>query len=83
MSDVNRELAELLRDMRHKAGLTRAVLALRLGYAADTTIYQYESGRLAPKPELIGRWAAACGFLASIVVNREDDVGTHTWAVKL
>jgi transcriptional regulator with XRE-family HTH domain len=82
------ELTELLRDMRHHAGLTGTELGKRLGVALSTNggcpqVTHYERGRKLPKPEMIGRWAAACGFHASIHVHGEYEFGPPLWVVRL
>jgi transcriptional regulator with XRE-family HTH domain len=70
--DLNSELTELLRDMRHQAGLTQQQLAQRLGHADASHVSRSENGRSGPKPELVGRWAAACGFHAELVIHTSE-----------
>jgi transcriptional regulator with XRE-family HTH domain len=77
MSNLNSELTELLRDMRHQAGLTQVELGRRMGWIPGINprghethgeISRYEHGKRVPKFELVGRWAAACGYTAELVV---------------
>jgi transcriptional regulator with XRE-family HTH domain len=81
------ELTELLRDMRHEAGLTQSELGKRLGWYIDQRRYdrcanisRYEHGRRNPGLVLIGRWAAACGFDAELVVTHPDG---GRWSIPL
>jgi transcriptional regulator with XRE-family HTH domain len=87
MADLDGELTELLRDMRHQAGLSQSQLGKLLGWYVDRDNYdtcgqisRYEHGRRVPKPGLIGRWAAACGFHAELVVTRS---GAGRWVIEL
>jgi transcriptional regulator with XRE-family HTH domain len=85
VTGLDGELTELLRDMRHQAGLTQSQLGKLLGWwlADDGTcgiVSRYEAGRRVPKAELVGRWAAACGFHAELVVTRP---GAGRWTVPL
>lgn len=82
MGDLHAELTELLRDMRHEAGLSRSQLAQRLGWdpRVQGSVSHYELGHRIPEPELIGRWAAACGYTAELHVY--SDAGS-VWVVEL
>jgi transcriptional regulator with XRE-family HTH domain len=80
MSDLAEQLAELLRDMRHQTGLTQLALAHRLGHADASHVGRCENGHRTPKPELIGRWAAACGYQAELRVHQTPDL---YWLVEL
>jgi transcriptional regulator with XRE-family HTH domain len=81
MTDVNAELTELLRDMRQAAGITQRELSDRLGWTRREKTSEYETGRWIPKLELVGRWAAACGFSAELVVTSP---GTgRPWVIEL
>ena len=78
-------VTELLRDMRQAAGISQSELGRRLYWWTDRdgncgNVSRYENGRRIPKPELIGRWAAACGFTAELVVTRP---GTGRWVIEL
>jgi transcriptional regulator with XRE-family HTH domain len=73
VTDLDGELTELLRDMRHQAGLTQDELASRLGRASRSNISHYETGKT-PQVETIGRWAAACGFHAELRILRPNGV---------
>jgi transcriptional regulator with XRE-family HTH domain len=88
MGDLNSELTELLRDMRHQAGLTQSELSQRLGWASHykgagygcPQVSKYEHGVKVPKWDVLGRWAAACGFHAELVITRP---GAGRWVVPL
>jgi transcriptional regulator with XRE-family HTH domain len=84
MTDLDAQLTELLRDMRHQAGLTGADLANRIGWHGKqrrTVVSNYECGRYIPGLELVGRWAAACGLHAELVITPR---GTGSpWVVPL
>jgi hypothetical protein len=78
MPDLDGELTELLRDMRHQAGLTGGELGVKLNLpanqgASNSYIAAYvdlcERGEHKATFELFGRWAAACGFSAELVVK--------------
>jgi transcriptional regulator with XRE-family HTH domain len=90
MTDLNSELTELLRDMRHQAGLSGSQLGKMLGWSVSSNpsgksdycsnVAHYEAGDRVPKLEMVGRWAAACGFHAELVVTRHD---AGRWIVPL
>jgi transcriptional regulator with XRE-family HTH domain len=88
MTDLNSELTELLRDMRHQAGLTQGELGLRLDWGNwirgrhIELISAYENGYEVPTPELVGRWAAACGYTARLVVEHPEGYLLR-WVVEL
>jgi transcriptional regulator with XRE-family HTH domain len=85
VSDLNSELTELLRDMRHQAGLTQAQLGKRLGWTTPSgfsSVGQYEQQLRTPKLELVGRWAAACGYTARLVIGDSNALQPR-WVVPL
>jgi transcriptional regulator with XRE-family HTH domain len=82
MADLNAALTELLRDMRREAGLTGLELCRRLGWKHKSSVSQYENGLMTPKLEMVGRWAAACGYHAELRVYR-DETRVLSWAVPL
>jgi transcriptional regulator with XRE-family HTH domain len=51
---------ELLRDSRHRAGLSQRALAQRAG-TSQPAIARYESGAATPSWETLQRLASACG----------------------
>ena len=62
-----------LRDLRHRAGLTQAVVAARAGIPA-TVLSAYECGRRKPSLDVAGRIIAAMGFDIRFVPQLDPQV---------
>lgn len=62
-----------LRDLRHRAGLTQAVVAARAGIPA-TVLSAYECGRRKPSLDVAGRIIAAMGFDTRFVPQLDPQV---------
>jgi transcriptional regulator with XRE-family HTH domain len=85
MGDLDSELTELLRDMRHQAGLTQDQLGERLKWGTNgrTLVSVYEAGvPSGGSIELVGRWAAACGYTARLVVEHPEGY-LPRWVIEL
>lgn len=61
---------DLLRDVRHRAGLSQNELARRSGVAA-TLISAYENGRRVPSGDALIRLVEACGGSIDVVTTVE------------
>lgn len=68
--------------MRHQAGLTQTQLATRLGWSVSSiALCEAADGRVVTLT-VVARWAAACGFEATLVANHPA-TSTRTWTVDL
>ena len=61
--------AELIFDARRDAGLTQALLALRVGIS-QPNLAQMEAGKRTPSPEMLERILGAADYRPSIPVER-------------
>ncbi len=68
-------VADKIREMRKKAGLTQTQLAQKMG-VTQGTITQYENGRRFPKLDTLTRIADAIGCDVLSLVTIEEN-GTH------
>lgn len=59
-----------IRQAREKAGYSQKELAAKVG-VAQNTFHGYESGKHLPKPEVLGKIAAACGVTADYLLGRD------------
>lgn len=70
------KLVQLLREARHRAGLTQAELAERAG-VPQSTVGRIESGLRVPSTELLERLIRAAGFDVRVALG-ELDPGTES-----
>ena len=64
--------AQLVREMRRRAGLTQAELARRLG-TSQSAVARWEGGRSAPSFETLREVARACDLdLQPRIIDRDD-----------
>lgn len=70
------KLVQLLREARHRAGLTQAELAKR-AWVPQSTVGRIESGLRVPSTELLERLIRAAGFDDRVALG-ELDPGTES-----
>jgi len=69
-------IASIVREARHRAGLTQAALAKRAG-VPKSTVGRIESGARTPSTEMVERLVRAAGLEATVSLS-EPDPGTDS-----
>ena len=69
-------IASIVREARHRAGLTQAALAERAG-VPKSTVGRIESGTRTPSTEMVERLVRAAGLEVSVSLS-EPDPGTYS-----
>lgn len=76
-SDENKKtIADNMRGLREKAGLTQKELADKL-YVSDNVVSKWERGESLPDAETLARLAEIFGVEAGAITNDGDDARTH------